>query len=79
MRWIFWWIVNGFWMILFLSGTALVWLRKVDGAGVNQTTELKFISFAILLVAFIVPLFIQVIWLVVNIVTGNKREPNMNT
>lgn len=37
-RWIFWWIVNLFWIVLFAVGTAVVWLREVDGAGAIPNT-----------------------------------------
>ncbi|MED1715047.1 MULTISPECIES: DUF3923 family protein [Bacillus] len=72
-RWIFWWICNIFWMAVFVMGTALVWLRDVDGAGVTQTPELKLIAFIVLLVAFIFPFIIQVVWLIVNLKTGSSK------
>jgi len=65
-RWISWWIANIIWIILFAVGTAVVWTREVDGAGVTQTPELKLLAFIMLLIAFIFPLIIQVIWLIVN-------------
>ncbi|MFC8148929.1 DUF3923 family protein [Bacillus paralicheniformis] len=72
-RWIFWWICNIFWMAVFVIGTALVWLRDVDGAGVTQTPELKLIAFIVLLIAFIFPFIIQVVWLIVNLKTGSSK------
>lgn len=54
------------WIILFAIGTVVVWTREVDGAGVTQTPELKLLAFIVLLIAFIFPLIIQVIWLIVN-------------
>ncbi|MCY9020841.1 DUF3923 family protein [Priestia megaterium] len=65
-RWIFWWIANIIWIILFAVGTSVVWTREVDGAGVIQTPQLKLLAFIVLLIAFIFPLIIQVIWLIVN-------------
>ncbi|AUO13487.1 DUF3923 family protein [Priestia megaterium] len=65
-RWISWWIANMIWIILFAVGTAVVWTREVDGAGVTQTPELKLLAFIVLLIAFIFPLSIQVIWLIIN-------------
>ncbi|MGC9933494.1 DUF3923 family protein [Priestia aryabhattai] len=65
-RWISWWIANIIWIILFLVGTAVVWTREVDGAGVTETPELKLFAFIVLLIAFIFPLIIQVIWLIIN-------------
>ncbi|MBE2976972.1 DUF3923 family protein [Priestia megaterium] len=65
-RWISWWIANMIWIILFAVGTVVVWTREVDGAGVTQTLALKLLAFIVLLIAFIFPLIIQVIWLIVN-------------
>ena len=62
-----------FWMAVFVMGTALVWLRDVDGAGVTQTPELKLIAFIVLLIAFIFPFIIQVVWLIVNLKTGSSK------
>jgi len=70
-RWIYWWAANIFWIVLFLICTAIVWLREVDGSGVPQTPELKLFSFIVLLIAFLFPLIIQVVWLVVNLRIGN--------
>ncbi|MBU8689765.1 DUF3923 family protein [Priestia megaterium] len=71
-RWISWWIANMIWIILFAVGTVVVWTREVDGAGVTQTPELKLLAFIALLAAFIFPLIIQVIWLIVNL-KANKH------
>jgi len=60
-------------MAVFVMGTALVWLRNVDGAGVTQTPELKLIAFIVLLIAFIFPFIIQVVWLIVNLKTGSSK------
>ncbi|WP_226701119.1 DUF3923 family protein [Priestia aryabhattai] len=65
-RWISWWIANIIWIILFIVGTAVVWTREVDGAGVTQTPQLKLLAFIVLLIAFAFPLIIQIIWLIVN-------------
>ncbi|MBY0007655.1 DUF3923 domain-containing protein [Priestia aryabhattai] len=69
-RWISWWIANIIWIILFVVGTAVVWTREVDGAGVTQTLELKLFAFIVLLIAFIFPLIIQVMWLIINLKTS---------
>ncbi|MGF9887507.1 DUF3923 family protein [Priestia megaterium] len=69
-RWISWWVANIIWIILFVVGTAVVWTREVDGAGVTQTPELKLFAFIVLLIAFIFPLIIQVIWLIINLKTS---------
>lgn len=67
LSWITWWIANFVWLVLFAAGSVVVWTRKVDGAGVAQTFELKLIAFIVLLAAFIIPIIIQVVWLVVNL------------
>ncbi|GGH83314.1 hypothetical protein JOD43_002999 [Pullulanibacillus pueri] len=72
-RWIFWWIANIIWIILFTVSTIIVWTREVDGAGVTQTPEPKFIAFIVLLVAFIIPLIIQVVWLIVNLRSSSNK------
>ncbi|MBP1970514.1 hypothetical protein J2Z83_002635 [Virgibacillus natechei] len=71
--WIFWWSANAFWIVIFAAGTAFVWLRDVDGAGVTQTPELKLVAFIVLLVAFIIPLIIQIVWLIVNLKKGREN------
>ncbi|WP_404900526.1 DUF3923 family protein [Priestia filamentosa] len=72
-RWIFWWIANIIWITLFAVGTFVVWTREVDGAGVTQTPALKLVAFIFLLMAFILPIIIQVVWLIVNFkISSNK-------
>ncbi|MES9666013.1 hypothetical protein CN941_01780 [Bacillus cereus] len=72
-RWIYWWIGNIFWIITFGILAAIIWLREVDGTGVTQTLELKLIAFIVLLIAFILPLIIQVVWLLVNLRKSRKK------
>lgn len=71
--WLFWWIANAFWIAIFAVGTAFIWLREVDGAGAIQTPEAKSIAFLVLLIAFIFPVIIQVVWLIANLVMSNKK------
>ncbi|SCC43218.1 DUF3923 family protein [Bacillus wiedmannii] len=73
-RWIYWWIGNIFWIITFGILAAIIWLREVDGTGVTQTPELKLIAFIVLLIAFILPLIIQVVWLLVNLRKSRKNK-----
>lgn len=40
-RWILWWAGNIFWTILFVLGSAIVWLREVDGGGVTKHLNLN--------------------------------------
>lgn len=72
--WIFWWIVNIFWVILFAVGTAFVLLREIDGSGAVQTPEVKLASFIVLLFAFAFPFIIQVIWLIINLVVSKSKK-----
>lgn len=73
-RWTFWWMVNLLWIVIFGAGTAFIWLREVDGAGVIQTSEAKFAAFIVLLVALIFPIIIQVIWLIANLVINSNKK-----
>lgn len=78
-RWLFWWIANAFWMVVLAVGSAFIWLREVDGAGVIQTPEAKLVAFIVLLIAFIIPAILQVVWLIVNLViTSNKKMEYRN-
>ncbi len=77
-RWIFWWIGNIFWITIFGILAAIIWLREVDGAAVTQTPELKLVAFIVLLIAFILPLIIQVVWLIVNLRKAEKREESFS-
>ncbi|EJS56714.1 DUF3923 domain-containing protein [Bacillus cereus] len=72
-RWIYWWIGNIFWIITFGILAAIIWLREVDGAGVTQTPELKSVAFIVLLITFILPIIIQVVWLIVNLRKSRKK------
>ncbi|HGE5809806.1 DUF3923 family protein [Bacillus mycoides] len=60
-------------MTIFGILAAIIWLREVDGAGVTQTPELKLVAFIVLLIAFILPIIIQSIWLIVNLRKSNKK------
>jgi Protein of unknown function (DUF3923) len=71
--WVFWWMTNLFWVILFGVVSAFIWLRGVDGAGIVQTPEAKLVAFLILAAAFLFPAIIQGVWLVVNVVMQRKK------
>ena len=47
-------------------------VTRVDGAGVIQTPEIKSISLIVILIAFIIPVFFQVIWLIINLRMSRK-------
>lgn len=68
--WTSWWIANGIWITLFAIGTMIIWIREVDGAGVAQTPELRLVAFIVLLIAFIIPLIIQIVWMFINFKKG---------
>jgi len=72
--WIPWWVANIFWMMLFAAGTLFVFMRKVDGAGVVQTFETKLVSFIVLAIAFIFPLIIQIIWMIINLIFTISKQ-----
>ncbi|MEC2554541.1 DUF3923 family protein, partial [Bacillus tropicus] len=46
----------------------------VDGAGVIQTPEIKSISLIVILIDFIIPVFFQVIWLIINLRMSRKNN-----
>lgn len=73
-RWLKWWGFNIFWIVLFVVGSIIIWLRDVDGAGVTQTPELRFIAFIVLLIAFVIPIIIQVVWMI--FILRNSRNTN---
>lgn len=77
--WLFWWIGNIFWALIFAAGTAFVWLREVDGAGAPQTLEVKLASFLVLLIAFIFPVIIQVVWLIVNLIIYSNKKTKIQS
>lgn len=72
--WMFWWIANIFWMTIFAAGAAFIWLREVDGAGAVQTPELRLVAFLVLIIAFIIPVAIQAVWLIINLKIKSNRE-----
>ncbi|MGE6537734.1 DUF3923 family protein [Bacillus luti] len=53
--------------MLFGIWAAIIWLRDVDDAGVTQTSEIKSISLIVSFISFIIPIFIQFIWLIINL------------
>lgn len=48
-----WWIINGAWLLLFSGLAIFIYFREVDAAGVVQTSELRWLSLALLGVVFI--------------------------
>ncbi|WP_026688442.1 DUF3923 family protein [Alteribacter aurantiacus] len=72
--WVLWWMTNAFWMALYLAGTLFVFMREVDGTGAVQTPGIKFISFGVLTVAFLIPLSFQMVWLGIHLFVGNQKK-----
>lgn len=66
--WILWSIYSAIIWLLFLIPAIFIWLRTVDGTGASQTFESRMISLMVLMVFFLVPFIIQIIWLICNIV-----------
>jgi hypothetical protein len=59
----FWWISNFFWFILFAVTAIFIGIRDVDGAGVEQTPELRLLAFIVLGIAFLFVLVCQLVFL----------------
>ncbi|MBD7985295.1 DUF3923 family protein [Sporosarcina sp. Sa2YVA2] len=76
-QWLFWWFANIFWIATFTVGTVALWLREVDGAGVTQTPVAKLAAIIVLLIAFTIPLIIQVVWLIINLVISINNKTNI--
>ena len=70
--WMLWSIITAFWFILYLSVSAFLWLREVDGTGTVQTPELKLISIGIWSVFYIIPCCIQITWFIFNLIKSKK-------
>ena len=43
-----WWIINVVWVILFAALTIWIMVRKIDGAGVQQSFPIKMMSLSII-------------------------------
>jgi Protein of unknown function (DUF3923) len=74
--WIAWWIINAILLIGFITISVFVWIRSVDAAGFEQTYETKMISFIILTLVFIIPLAVQIIWMIINLVVAKNKKEN---
>ncbi|WJP98051.1 DUF3923 family protein [Macrococcus bovicus] len=73
--WILWSIYSAVIWLLFLIPAIFVWVRTVDGTGASQTFESRMISLMVLMVFFLVPFIIQIIWLIGNIVFYRTSSP----
>ena len=59
----FWWLSSIFWLIFFAATAIFIGVRDVDGAGVEQTPELRLLAFIVLGVAFLFVLICQLVFL----------------
>ncbi|WP_414049738.1 DUF3923 family protein [Macrococcus animalis] len=73
--WILWWFVNLILVGSFAILSFIIFTRNIDGSGVEQTTELMLISEFTLAIFYIIPLIIQIIWMVINL---TKTKKNIN-
>ncbi|PTI72264.1 DUF3923 domain-containing protein [Staphylococcus succinus] len=72
--WIFWWTIGAIEVLSFIGFTIFLWTRNVDASGAIQTTELKWINVAVIGIAYLIPLTIQLIWLIINLVFSRKQK-----
>ena len=54
-----WWLINIFRLIIFSVLSIIIFTRKVDGAGMVQTSSTRMISFVVLVILFVVIAVIQ--------------------
>ena len=69
----FWWISSFFWFILFTVTAIFIGVRDVDGAGVEQTPELRILAFIVLGIAFLFVLLCQLVFLYLV-----RKRPKVN-
>ncbi|QXE03240.1 DUF3923 family protein [Terribacillus sp. DMT04] len=74
--WIAWWIINAILLTGIITISVFVWTRSVDAAGIVQTYETRMISFIILTLVFIIPLAVQIIWMIINFVVAKNKKGN---
>ena len=72
--WIIWWIVTVFWMITFAGMSLAILIRKVDGSGMIQSPEARMYALIVLLIAYIIPFIIQIVWLIINIIVKYRKR-----
>ncbi|WP_420844971.1 DUF3923 family protein [Macrococcus brunensis] len=73
--WILWSIYSVVIWGLFLLPAVFVLIRSVDGSGAVQTVESRMTSLIVLILFFLIPFIIQIIWMVFNMVFY-KRVPS---
>ncbi len=72
--WIIWWIVTVFWIITFAGMSLAILIRKVDGSGMVQSPEARMYALIVLLIAYIIPFIIQIVWLIINIIVKYRKR-----
>nr|WP_042359367.1 DUF3923 family protein [Geomicrobium sp. JCM 19055] len=65
-------MVTGFWIAIFAIGSYFLTQREVDGAGAVQTPEIILLNILVFASIFILPLLIQIGWLIVMFVLKKK-------
>ena len=72
--WIIWWIVTVFWIITFAGMSLAILIRKVDGSGMVESPEARMYALIVLLIAYIIPFIIQIVWLIINIIVKYRKR-----
>ncbi|MGA3512741.1 DUF3923 family protein [Lactiplantibacillus plantarum] len=62
-------LLNVFLLIMFIVLSTIIWLRRTDGSGAIQTTNLRWVNFIILLVFFMVLVVIELIVYIISLKT----------
>ena len=63
-----------FWMITFAGMSLAILIRKVDGSGMVQSPEARMYALIVLLIAYIIPFIIQIVWLIINIIVKYRKR-----
>ena len=58
-----WWATSLLWIVFFGTIAIFIGVREVDGAGVEQTPELRLVAFIVLGVAFAFIVLCQLVFL----------------
>ncbi|MER2191324.1 MAG: DUF3923 family protein [Solibacillus sp.] len=58
-----WWVTSLIWLVLFGATATFLAIREIDGAGIEQTPEIRLVNFVVLGVAFVFVLLCQLVFL----------------
>ena len=61
-------------MITFAGMSLAILIRKVDGSGMVQSPEARMYALIVLLIAYIIPFIIQIVWLIINIIVKYRKR-----